>query len=189
MMPLDGVQLDVHPLATLPSSARVEGRGAIIIDSYAVIEDNVVLGLGTSSAGVIRIGSRSKIKYGAVLRCYDGWIHIGARASVGEYCVVAGHGGVDIADAVIIAAHCYLTAADHIVSGTVATRFQGETAKGIEIQQGAWIGARAVVLDGVSIGHDCIVGAGSVVTRSLDPCTLCLGSPCRVVRSRWETTD
>jgi maltose O-acetyltransferase len=45
-----------------------------------------------------------------------------------------------------------------------------------------WIGARAIVLKGVTIGHDTVVGAGAIVTRSLPPRTVAVGQPARVIR-------
>lgn len=53
----------------------------------------------------------------------------------------------------------------------------------VVIEDRAWIGARAIVLKGVRIGHDSVVGAGSVVTRDVPARTLVAGQPARVVRS------
>lgn len=53
----------------------------------------------------------------------------------------------------------------------------------VVIEDRAWIGARAIVLKGVRIGHDSVVGAGSVVTRDVPARTIVAGQPGRVVRS------
>jgi acetyltransferase-like isoleucine patch superfamily enzyme len=53
----------------------------------------------------------------------------------------------------------------------------------IDIGDGAWIGANSTVLPGVSVGEDCMIGAGSVVTSSTDPLSLWAGNPCRRIRS------
>ncbi len=53
----------------------------------------------------------------------------------------------------------------------------------IVIEDRVWIGARAIILKGVTIGHDSIVGAGAVVTKSVPPFSLCVGNPARVVRT------
>jgi acetyltransferase-like isoleucine patch superfamily enzyme len=52
----------------------------------------------------------------------------------------------------------------------------------VTIEDRVWIGARAIVLKGVTIGHDAIVAAGSVVTRDVPPRALAAGVPARVVR-------
>ena len=57
-----------------------------------------------------------------------------------------------------------------------------ELARPIVIGPRAWIGGATVVLPGVSIGEDTVVGAGSVVTRSLPSGVVAVGNPCRVLR-------
>lgn len=52
----------------------------------------------------------------------------------------------------------------------------------IRVCRGAWIGARSIILKGVTIGEGAIVGAGSVVTKSVDPYTIVGGNPARVVK-------
>lgn len=178
-----------RPLCVVPATARVapnaimRGRGRVLLGEYVSIEDHVLMDTGQALDSTIEIGARSKVKYGAVLRTYDGAIRIGRRTSIGEYTVIAGHGGVEIGEAVIIAAHCSLSASEHIFSGDGAVRFQGETATGIRVCDGAWVGAGCAILDGVRIEEYAVIGAGSVVTRSLPADAICVGAPCRVVRS------
>lgn len=176
---------EIHPTARLSNEVHIVGCGNLYIDRDVVIERYVLLDLG--AVGLIEIGARSKLKQGCVVRSYDGKVSIGSRTTVGEYSILSGHGGLSIGKAVIIAGHCYLSAADHIYTGDGPIRFQGETAKGILVDDGAWLGARCVVLDGVHIGQRAVVGAGSVVTRSLRADFLCVGSPCREIRRRVPT--
>jgi hypothetical protein len=55
-------------------------------------------------------------------------------------------------------------------------------AGGVTVGDGAVIGSGAVLLPGVSVGANAVVGAGAVVARAVDPATLVLGNPARVVR-------
>lgn len=55
----------------------------------------------------------------------------------------------------------------------------------IIIERGAWVGARAIVLKGVTVGEGAVVGAGAVVTRSIPPHSLAVGNPARIVR-QWQ---
>lgn len=52
----------------------------------------------------------------------------------------------------------------------------------VEIGQGAWLGTRAIVLKGVTIGAEAVVGAGSLVTNDVPPRTLVAGNPAGVIR-------
>jgi acetyltransferase-like isoleucine patch superfamily enzyme len=54
-------------------------------------------------------------------------------------------------------------------------------AKPVTIEDRVWIGARAIVLKGVHIGHDAVIGAGSVVTRDVPPGAIVAGVPARVL--------
>ena len=57
-----------------------------------------------------------------------------------------------------------------------------ERARPIELGDNVWLGGGVIVLPGVRIGADTVVGAGSVVTRDLPSGVVAIGSPCRVVR-------
>ena len=59
---------------------------------------------------------------------------------------------------------------------------QGIATRGIVVEDGAWIGAGAILLDGVTVGKRAVVGAGAVVTRDVPARTLVVGVPARVVR-------
>jgi acetyltransferase-like isoleucine patch superfamily enzyme len=56
------------------------------------------------------------------------------------------------------------------------------------IGERCFIGARAIIMPGVRIGDGSIVGAGSVVTRDVPPCSIVAGNPARVVRTGISTT-
>ncbi len=55
--------------------------------------------------------------------------------------------------------------------------------KPVVIDHDAWIGAGAVILPGVTVGAYAVVGAGSVVTKDVPPCTIAAGVPARVIRT------
>jgi acetyltransferase-like isoleucine patch superfamily enzyme len=52
----------------------------------------------------------------------------------------------------------------------------------IQISMGVWIGAKTIILKGVTIGEGSVVGAGSVVTKNVPPWTIVAGNPARVIR-------
>lgn len=49
-----------------------------------------------------------------------------------------------------------------------------------------WIGYRAIIMQGVSIGHGAVIGAGSVVTADVPPYAIVAGTPARLIRYRFE---
>ena len=53
----------------------------------------------------------------------------------------------------------------------------------VTIREGAFIGARSIILKGVTIGRNSIIGAGSVVTKSIPDNCIAAGNPCRVIRT------
>jgi maltose O-acetyltransferase len=57
-----------------------------------------------------------------------------------------------------------------------------EYALPVSIGDGVWLGGRAVVCPGVTIGENTVVGAGSVVTRDLPANVVAVGNPCRIIR-------
>lgn len=56
----------------------------------------------------------------------------------------------------------------------------------VTIEDDVWIGARAIILKGVTIGRGAIVGAGSVVTRSVPEYAVAVGVPARIVKTRFD---
>ena len=74
-----------------------------------------------------------------------------------------------------------ITGGQHI--GTHESRAGEHHPQPITIDSGAWIGARAIILPGVTIGAGAVIAAGALVTRDVPPDTLAAGVPARIVRS------
>ena len=51
------------------------------------------------------------------------------------------------------------------------------------IEEGAWVGAGAIILDGVEIGKNAVVGAGSVVVDSVPAHSVAIGNPARIIKA------
>ena len=60
-------------------------------------------------------------------------------------------------------------------------------AKPVVIGKDCWFGANVVVCPGVTVGDNCVIGAGSVVTRDIPPNSFAAGNPCRVIRDITES--
>lgn len=140
--------------------------------------------LNLFNGGRIEIGKGCFIMDYAMILSYGGNIKIGDRVSVNPFTILYGHGGLEIGNDVLIAAHTVIIPANHTFSSRKLIRTQHATAKGIKIGDDVWIGANCAILDGVTVGKGCVIGAGSVVTKSLPPYSVVVGNPAKILYKR-----
>jgi acetyltransferase-like isoleucine patch superfamily enzyme len=143
--------------------------------------------------GGIKIGEDTFVMHHAELHVYNfrdlpqSGIVIGRGCLIGEFCVVRGVGGVTIGDRVYLSPMVHIHPNNHVfVDPDVCFIDQGITARGVTIEDQCWIGAMAIVLDGVTIGRCSVVAAGAVVTKDVPPYSLVAGVPARVIRDLRE---
>lgn len=137
----------------------------------------------------IFIGDDTFVMHGSELHVYNfrglprAGIWIGRNCFIGESCLIRGQGGVRIGEHVLLAPRVQILAVNHVFDDPARPVMQqGISGQGIEIEDGAWIGAGAIVVDGVRVGRNAVVGAGAVVTRDVSPRTMVAGVPARLVR-------
>lgn len=112
-------------------------------------------------------------------------IRLGDNSGIGDYCYI--QDPVEIGKNVMIAPNVALIAANHNYERVdVPMNQQGEHEKRIVIEDDVWIGYRAIVLEGVSVGRGAIIGAGAVVTKNVAPYTIVGGIPAREIAIRKE---
>jgi maltose O-acetyltransferase len=117
------------------------------------------------------------------VRCdYGRNVHLGARVFVNFGANFLDTCPIRIGDDVLIGPAVQFLAADHPLDP--ATRHAGwESGRPITINDGAWLGGGAIVLSGVTIGTNAVVGAGSVVNRDVPSGAVVAGNPARVISS------
>ncbi|MFJ9682796.1 acyltransferase [Streptomyces sp. NPDC101194] len=92
-----------------------------------------------------------------------------------------------LGNAVRIGAYSSLLGFNHSVAPDLPVYQQPHTSVGITVGNDVWIGSHVIVVDGVTIGDHCVIGAGAVVTKDLPPWTVAAGNPARPLRDRRDT--
>ena len=109
-------------------------------------------------------------------------LRVGDDVSINAFVHMWTAGGVTVGNRVMIASHASITSVTHDYNSdwmrsTVVTR-------PIAIEDDVWIGAHAVIMPGITVGRGAVVGAGCVVTHDVDPYSIVVGVPGRVVGKR-----
>lgn len=129
----------------------------------------------------LALGDRSYIAGGAIVRSTR--LVTGSDCSINSYSILSGD--ITMGNGVRIASHASLYGFNHGYAVTDVPVFrQPLTVKGIVIGDDVWIGANAVILDGVRIGSHSIVAAGAIVTRDVPAYSIVGGNPAKLIRSR-----
>jgi maltose O-acetyltransferase len=117
------------------------------------------------------------------LKCDYGFnIFVGQNSFFNFDCILLDCNRIDIGDDVLFGPGVHVYTATHPLNA--AERRSGqELAKPVKISSGVWLGGRAVVCPGVSIGENTVVGAGSVVVRDLPANVFAAGNPCQVIKT------
>ena len=97
-------------------------------------------------------------------------------------------GEIIIGDNVMIAPNVILCSATHPVSPNLREKGVQYNLP-VKIGNRVWIGANSVVMPGVTIGDNSIIGAGSVVTKDIPPNVIAFGNPCKVHREITEEDE
>lgn len=126
-------------------------------------------------------GKNIKIQRGAI---FSRKLSIGDNSIIGVKCMF--NGAVKIGKDVMIAPEVFIYSRNHAHDRIdIPIAQQGyEEERPVTIEDDVWIGARATVLPGVTIGKGAIVGAAAVVTRDVPPYTIVGGNPARVLKHR-----
>jgi acetyltransferase-like isoleucine patch superfamily enzyme len=144
----------------------------------------------------VRIGSHTSIARNVWLHCggtpedhEHGFFEIGDDSFIGCNAVLGAGGGITIGSRVLIGQTVNIHAESHIFADPARPiREQGVRYQGVVIEDDVWIGSKATILDGVTVGQGAVIGAGAVVTRSVPAYGIATGVPARVVKFRGEGT-
>lgn len=129
------------------------------------------------------LGERSVISKSAEI-IEPSKVDVGSDVYIGRRVHIYGGGGVKIGNGVLIANDTSILSRNHEIKPDLFIHKQGYIYKEVIIGDDVWIGTKVVVLPGVRLGNGCIVAAGAVVTKSVDPNCIVAGVPAKVIGNR-----
>ncbi len=176
-------------LIFLGRSVKIKHKHLIKMGKSIIIGDYVEI--NALSINGIEIGNNVTIHRNTIIECTgvirqigEGLI-IGNNVGIAQNCFIQVRGEVKIGNNVIFGPNVSIFSENHNFSNPdLPVNVQGETRKGVSIEDGVWIGTRAIILDGVHIGKNSIVAAGSVVTKDVPQYAIVGGVPAKIIKMR-----
>lgn len=153
--------------SSIEQPIRIAGAESILIG------DNVFIG----SDSWLETMSRENSNQTPIIEIREG-------TSISGHCTITATKSVIIENDVLIARYAYISDHSHAFQDRKLPIVKQGINKvdAVRISQGAWLGQNVIVCPGVSIGKNSVIGANSVVTKSIPDYSVAVGSPARVVR-------
>ena len=140
----------------------VANHGRMIIGPRVqLVSTAAKLELVTMEGGTLEIGERTLVNYGGSIAAAES-VRIGARCLIGTHAIIMDNDFHRIEP---------------------ERRYEWPESRPIVIENDVWLGARVIVLGGVTIGEGSCIGAGSLVIHDIPPRSLAAGVPARVIRT------
>jgi acetyltransferase-like isoleucine patch superfamily enzyme len=157
----------LHPVTWIHLARMVNFYG------YAHVAQRRLLRTGSG----LRMSPSVSLRNGGRITIGDG-VHIGERS-----CLWAGnvHGRIVLGDKALLGPEVYITASNYGTEWGTAVMDQPTIESDVIIGAGVWLGVRATVVAGVTIGDGAIVAAGAVVTRDVPSGSVVAGVPAKVI--------
>lgn len=135
--------------------------------------------------GRLVIGRWVHVGDGSMVLCHEGCLRIGDKVVLGREVTVSGYLDIEIGAATLVADRVYVCDFDHRHDDLDAPiKDQGIVKAPVRIGPDCWVGTKATVLRGVTVGRGCVVAAHALVNRPVPDLSIVAGVPARVVRTR-----
>lgn len=170
-------------------NCKIRFKHKIELGKTVQIGDNVEI--NALSLHGIKIGNNVSIHSNTIIECTGVINHLGEGLEIGnnvgisQNCFIQVRGMLSIGNDVIFGPEVSIFSENHNFKDlTIPISQQGVSRKGVIIEDGVWIGTKAVILDGVKIGNNSIVAAGSIVTKDVEPFSIVGGIPAKTIKMR-----
>ena len=139
----------------------------------------------------IALGHRTIIDDFVLIIAFNQIVQIGKFVHIASFCSITGNGGLIMENFSGLAAGVRIATSDEDYAGgscltnpTIFSEFRSVESKKVHIKKHAIIGTNTVILPGVTVGEGCAVGANAVITKDLEPWSICVGIPAKPIKKR-----
>jgi len=168
---------------TIRHRSKIRAGRTVTIGSH--VEINALSLEGISIGDNVSILRNTIIECTGVIRNIGVGLTIGNNVGIAQNCFIQVRGKVSIGNDVIFGPGVSIFSENHrFENPDIPVSLQGETRKGVSIEDGVWVGSRAIILDGVQVGKNSIIAAGSVVNKDVPPYAIVGGIPARIIKTR-----
>lgn len=175
-----GKNCTIHPTLSYKNPNKI-----YLSDDCTIKEGAILDGRSDHDIGIY-LGKGVTVRAYTYIDCYggEGYVYLDDYASIGQQVIIGGNGGVRIGKYGMVSGLTYIVSASRIYDKTsqYPYNFQGEIRKPVILEDNTWIASHCMILSGVTIGKNSVVGAGSVVTEDIPPSCLAFGVPAIVKR-------
>tara|TARA_B100001996_G_scaffold331343_1_gene279945 strand:+ start:166 stop:888 length:723 start_codon:yes stop_codon:yes gene_type:complete len=178
---------NIKGLLFVGRGVKIDFKKSIYSGKNLILEDRVYIN-GLSKKGIFfgkncTVGREAIILSTGVIRNIGEGVKIGSNTAIGARNFISGQGGIEIGSDVIMGPDIRIFSENHnFLNSSKIIKDQGENRKGVKVGDNCWIGANVTILDGVNIGDNSIIAAGSVVNESFKNDVLIGGVPARVLK-------
>ena len=143
-----------------------------------------------TDGGQLLIGNNGTVGRDTLIVAKKGYINVSARCFIGQGTVIAADKSVVIGNDCLIAEHVTIRDQNHRTDySDIPFALQGMHSSPISIGDNVWIGAKATILPGTTIGSNSVVAANAVVSKDVPPWSVVGGVPARVIRNISQPQD
>lgn len=136
-----------------------------------------------------KIGVNAQFRSLSTVFQYPEYIEIGDNVQIGPNCKLDGAGGISIGKGSIFAPEVLVYSRSHNFNNNLqALPFDNiMEVSPVTIGQYVWLGARTIILPGVTIGDGAVIAAGALVSKDVPSCAVVGGNPAKIIKYRDET--